>query len=317
MTQTLVDRVLANGDRLYNSGNLDAALAEFSRATLLAPNSATAFMKCGTTYLKKASENGAGKEFKEDARRNYAKAVELDPALAAAHYGLGAACFKLGDYTAAIKAYEAAIKIDENFVAAYSELGECLFLIGKNPEASLQYEKIISLSTPAAENLKGEAYRRLGTILANDNRNEEALNKYELAQQAGLRDSVIFYNLGVALQKLDRLDEAISNYKEAIKFNDPKTKYAAHNNVGRIYDRLYKDDEALQAFEIAAAEGSTHMAFALNNWGNVLIRLRRYSEAWEKYEESIKCNCDYAKAHYNRAFLLWQQGKHKEAKKAW
>lgn len=307
---TLVDRVLAKGDQLYESGDYDAALAEYSRATLLAPDSAIAFEKCGHTYL--AKDNCA-----EDARRHFQKAVELDPRRATAHHGLGRAVSKLKDPEAAVKAFEAAIASDNTFADAYYELGEALYKLKKFDEAGEQYERLISLSTPAAEAIKGMAFNRWGATLVMRRRPQDALSKYELAYEAGLRLPNLFHNWAVALRRLDRIEEAIAKYKEAIERDHDGKLYATHNNLGRIYDELYKDDEALKEFQLAAREGSDYPAIALNNWGNVLLRLRRYSEALEKYQESIKCDPNYTKAYYNRAFLLWQQGKHKEAKKAW
>lgn len=307
---TLLDRVLANGDRLFAAGEYDAALAEYLRATLLAPDSAIAFEKCGHTYLAKD-------KCEEDARRNFQRAVELDRSRTTAHHGLGLAVAKLRDFEAAVKAFEAAISSDNTFVDAYYELGEALFTLEKYDEAGQQYERLISLSIPAAETLKPKAYNRWGATLVMRHRPQEALSKYELAYEAGLRVPNLFHNWGVALRRLDRIEEAIAKYKQAIELDHDGKLYATHNNLGRIYDELYKDDEALKEFELAARDGSDYPAIALNNWGNVLLRLRRYSEALEKYQESIKRDENYTKAYYNRAYLLWQQGKHKEAKKAW
>lgn len=309
MDSSVVENALRAGDKEYEAGHYDAAISEYSRATLLDPSDATAFFKCGKTFF--AQDNF------EDARNNYVKAAHLDTNMAEANFGLGLALAKLGDHASAVNAFEAATVTDQTFAEAYYELGDALYNSGNHQKAARKYEKVISLQGPAAEVLRGKAFHSLGVTLILDGKDEEGLEKFKSAHDAGLRDPLLFHNMGATLRRLGRTDEAIAKYKEAIERDDQGKLSATHNNLGMIYDSLYKDEAAIEEFKLATREGSDHAAKAFNNWGNVLLRLRKYSEALEKYHQSIKLDADYAKAYYNKAYTLWQQGKHKESRRAW
>jgi tetratricopeptide (TPR) repeat protein len=314
----VTERALSDGEYFYLAGRHEEALREFERATQLDPNCTAAFVKCGNAFF-------ALNNF-EDARRSYLKAVSLDLHNADAHYRLGRTLYKLKDAEGAAKEFEAAAAIDAAFVDAHYWLGEAFYTLGKYQEAGLKYERVISLEGAPAEAPRGEAYYRAlrgkayhswGQTLVLRKKYEEALAKYRSAYESGLRDRQLFHNWGVALHALGRTAEAVEKYKEAVARDRKGDMYATHNNLGRIYDALYQDEDALREFELATSAGSSHAAVAYNNWGNVLLRLRRYNEALEQYLKSIEHDPDYAKAYYNKAYMLWQQGKHKEARRAW
>lgn len=305
----VMESALRDGDLYYQSGRYEEALKEYERATLLDPTCAAAFLRCGQAFF-------ALNEF-EDARRCFLKAVSLDPVDADAHYRLGLSLAKLNALKDALAEFEAATTIDANFADAYYHQGETLYELEGHQEAVLKYEKVVSLKSAAAKSLYGKAYYGWGITLIRLKEYEECLAKCQSAYDSGLRDWQLFHIWAVALNECGQRDKAIDKYKEAIKHGEGQDVSAAHNNLGRIYDALYKDEDALKEFELGTCDGSRYAAAAYNNWGNVLLRLRRYSEALDKYHKSIERDSEYAKAYYNKAYTLWQQGKHKEARRAW
>lgn len=306
---SVTEDALRNGDYFSELGRYEEALKEYERAALLDPICASAFLKCGNAFFELNNY--------EDARRNYLSAISLDFGTADAHFRLGLTLSKLGDPANAAKEFEAATTIDAAFADAHFRLGETLYTLGHHQQAGLKYEKVISLKDVVAAALHGKAYHSWGQTLVLQKQYEEGLAKYQLAYESGLRDKELFHNWGVVLNALGLTQDAIAKYKEAIERDEKVELHATHNNLGRIYDTLYKDEEALKEFELATRDGSKYAAAAYNNWGNVLLRLRRYNEALEKYHKSIEHDPDYAKAYYNKAYMLWQQGKHKEARRAW
>ena len=88
--------------------------------------------------------------------------------------------------------------------------------------------------------------------------------------------SLVYNNLGTALYAEEKNEEAISNYKKAIKLNPMHVK--AHYNLG-----------------IA------------------LFAKKKYEEAISHYKMAIKLNPNFTNAHYNLGIVLAQRGEMKEA----
>ena len=71
---------------------------------------------------------------------------------------------------------------------------------------------------------------------------------YSMQKSADLapNDSQAHLNIGIALKKLGRLDEAEVSYSQAI---DIKPDFAeAHNNLGNVLKQLGRLDEAIESF---------------------------------------------------------------------
>ena len=77
---------------------------------------------------------------------------------------------------------------------------------------------------------------------------EEAERHYRLALQENPEHSTAAFNLGIALEDLGRLADAIEAYRRALAA-DPKLA-DAHFNVARLYDRMGKRAAALRHLSI-------------------------------------------------------------------
>ncbi len=73
-----------------------------------------------------------------------------------------------------------------------------------------------------------------------------ALADFEQALKADKKDYRIFFQIGVAQQKLNNNDEAINNFKEAIKANPDYD--ASYTNLGNIYYSMGKYQDAIDNF---------------------------------------------------------------------
>jgi len=112
-------------------------------------------------------------------------------------------------------------------------------------------------------------------------------------------------NLGVALDKQGRHDEAIRHYREALDINPGWAK--AHYNLGLVKAGQGKFAEAIEAYSesirLKPNSPKTH-----NNMANALLSLDRVDSAIEHYFEAIKARPDYANAHSNLGIALTRQG---------
>ena len=115
-------------------------------------------------------------------------------------------------------------------------------------------------------------------------------------------DPEAHFNLGLALDKLGRLDEAAACYRRAIEI---KLDYAdAHNNLGSVLTILKRPDEAIASIYRALALDPMH-ALAHYNLGNALSFISGLEEAaCECYRRAIAIKPDHAESHGNLGAML-------------
>lgn len=114
-----VNRGIAHED----SGSLDEALKDYSRAIELRPQRSDTYINRGLVYGKKGERLRAIEDF--------TRAIELNPSDALAYNNRGLAYRQTGDFAQALKDFEAALKINpglgavyHNMSIVYSEAGE-------------------------------------------------------------------------------------------------------------------------------------------------------------------------------------------------
>ncbi len=109
------------------------------------------------------------------------------------------------------------------------------------------------------------------------------------------------YNLGVVLQQLGRLDEALVSYDRAVAL---KPDFAeAYCNRGNVLKDLKRLDEALASYDRAVAL-KPDFAKAYCNRGIVLRDLKRLDEALVSHDRAVALKPDFAKAYCNRGIVL-------------
>jgi tetratricopeptide (TPR) repeat protein len=116
--------------------------------------------------------------------------------------------------------------------------------------------------------------------------------------------------MGLALADQGNLEEAIAYYKQALQI---KPGFAeGHNNLGNALVAQGKVQEAIahyaEALRVYPGYASAH-----NNWGNALVAQGKVQEAIAHYAEALRVYPSYASAHNNWGNALAVQGKLQEA----
>src|SRR4029453_9707773 len=139
----------------------------------------------------------------EDARRAFARAVDLNPGLASARFDLGITLVALGRVNDALDAYQEALRLESTFVPAMVNIGVELSKLRR-------YDAAISYLQRAIRTAPGFALAHLdlGVVLAEQGRQQEALIALEKAARLSPDDVAVkqaladtHYNIGVKLDQ--------------------------------------------------------------------------------------------------------------------
>jgi tetratricopeptide (TPR) repeat protein len=189
---------------------------------------------------------------------------------------------------------------------------EVLFFAGMNLTLNGDHKKAISLLTEAAERNARDAEARFysGYARSRLNRYEEALVDYQEAVRIAPDYVDALNNLGSVFGKLGRVQEAVDAYSRAINL---KPDYGlAHNNLGAAYYDLGRYEEAIVAYkrslELLPQASTTHY-----NLGVAYSKLGRYRDAVESFKKAVELDPNYAEAHNGLGTAFHKMGRIQES----
>jgi|GEM_PF-3805091 len=142
---------LKRGDARAAKGDLDGAIADYTKAIELKPDYAEAYNNRGIAWVDKGEYDKAIEDF--------SRAVELKPDLAQAYYNRGNAWANKGEYDRAIEDYTKAIELKPDYAAAYNNRGFARAEMGDLNGAIADYTKAVELNPQDARayNNRGNA----------------------------------------------------------------------------------------------------------------------------------------------------------------
>jgi tetratricopeptide (TPR) repeat protein len=150
----------------------------------------------------------------------------------------------------------------------------------------------------------------LGDALGMQGRTDEAIAQYRQALRLQPDYVDAHNNLGLALAQAGQSAQAIAEFREALRIN-PDFKNP-HNNLGDALAQAGKTDEAIEEYR-QALRIDPEFAEAHYNLGKVLAREGRTDDAIAEYRAAVGINPDYADAQNNLGIALAQRGQTGEA----
>ena len=150
----------------------------------------------------------------------------------------------------------------------------------------------------------------LGVALQKAGRVQEAIVHYEEALRAAPDDATAHYNLGTALEEAGRVPEAIAHWEQAVQIRPDFVE--AHDNLGVALVHSGRVPEAIAHYE-QALRIKPDFARSHYNLGVALTRLGKATEAIGHFEQALRINPDYAEAHGNLGVALERAGRVPEA----
>jgi protein O-GlcNAc transferase len=353
-----VDRRAAQGwiDRgiaAEGAGKAGEALECYRKAIALDAGSAPAHYNLALAYLETGQAAQAEAEFRE--------ALRLGGAFPEAWVGLADALETLGRDQDALAALDTAIGQREHYLGAQFNASVLLRKMGRLEAAQARLREIdLAALYPSADRhaeLESVArqlirvwpdyalgWKALGTVLALQQRFEEAVPALHEALKGLPGDPETHNTLGAALHALGRSAEAEADLRRALGF--APAYYEAHVNLGRVALALGRPAEAeaslRRALELKPDDCQAHNTLgiflqeqgrpaeaaenfrkaieldpdyliAFNNLGNALKDLGRFSEAEASYRRALELKPDFHQAHNNLGIVLQEIGRSSEA----
>ncbi|KIM00102.1 TPR repeat-contatining protein [Paramagnetospirillum magnetotacticum MS-1] len=235
------------------------------------------------------------------------RAVELAPGLAEAHAALGLVLSKTRQFPEARASLERAVKLNPGLGMAWMHLGEVLSVLPDQAQAAVDALRRASGLMPRDP----RPLNALAGALMGYQRYDDAIGAYRaataLASEPNLAD--MLNNMGVALERLERRDEAVPVIRAASLIRPDSA--AIQDNLGNALLGTARAEEAEACHRRALALGAKG-AETWSNLGNALHRQGRLDEADAAYRRAIQINPEGPKFHTNLALNLLLSGRMEE-----
>ncbi len=152
-----------------------------------------------------------------------------------------------------------------------------------------------------------------GKALQAQERPIEALKYWEAVLGRTSDSYQVWFNFGITLFELNRLDEALQAFNHALSINPSSVE--SLNNKGLLLVRLKRPQEAVKAYSEAVAFDNQYFN-AWFNLGNLLLALKRYSKALAVFKKCIEIDKSSAKSWNNLGIVLGSLQRYSEATEA-
>jgi tetratricopeptide (TPR) repeat protein len=233
-----------------------------------------AYVKGRRAYLQ------GGQEGNEGAAELFARAVEIDPTFAVAHYHLGLAHLALGNRWKGAAQFRAATQVDPTLPEPLKALGDLFMLSPRRlyDQAIEAYAKALALRPHYADAQVG-----LGDAKAAKGEHEAAIGHYQKALALDPLNARVHFSLGkIYYGEKGLYYEAVNAYKKAIELDGYFLD--ARMGLGEIYEEkgLYKDaiGEYKKVIEADPKHTGAHYNLAL---AYEKVDVKEAIAQWERY----------------------------------
>jgi tetratricopeptide (TPR) repeat protein len=181
-----------------------------------------------------------------DADKWFTKAVEWNPGDPLGWYYLGRTKYNENRFDEAIAAFQQCLKLDPRNVKAEDNLGLSYEGLAQTDQAMAAYRTAISWQTDSLAKDSGPLLN-LGSLLADNDRTEEALPYLLDAAAISLRDYRVHRQLGKAYTHMSQLEKARTELEKAVELAPEDA--PVHYMLGQVYQKLGLAEKARQEHE--------------------------------------------------------------------
>jgi len=180
----------------------------------------------------------------DEAAKEFAEAIRLNPGSAKAHLNLGSLLTTKGELDQAENHFEQALRIEPKNAEYHSGYAYLLDQLGRKDQAASECETAIRLAPKSAQ-----AHYGYGAFLEKNGQPEEAIAKYRQTLHLDPAHVDAHIDLGSLLLEEGELTEAQEHFAKASELN-PKLAQP-HNYLGKVLMREGNISQAIAQFEEA------------------------------------------------------------------
>jgi len=287
------DTYLRLGDLHAKLGQDEAALEQYLQAVQVNPDYLEATVKVGAVYLRTNRHLDAASWFN--------RAAQANDRLLTAYVGLAVAQRAAGQSKQAATTVETARNLEPNSVLLFSEMaGLQLKASGSDTQQHQtgqnspgQYD----LGSPAAEALLNKQIAR-----------------HQRALQRSPNNAELHYRLGMLLRQQGRLDEAIQSYRQAVLINPVYSQ--ALLKMGLAIQEQGRQDEAIQVLSrsLQVNQEDIELHYRL---GLLFCQRAQFELTVEQFQHKMRDKGVNVEVHANLALALQNMGLIDEAAATW
>lgn len=305
--------------------NVDSARVCYQRAAEIAPGEARNWASLAYTYKIEGNL--------ELAEKYYQRAIELDNTSYFAANGLGNIYSQTGRDSLAIKYYRRALELRPdrymaafNLASLYRKLGDnatadslmdgieggkeiprpvvllrrgrVFIEQGKLDSAKIRFQRAVALDG----NLTA-AWAGLGEVYLRQDSTAKALEILRLVVSESVPGWTLLNNMGLAWERLQQPDSAITYYRMAVRAAPDSAQSAV--NLAVLLNSRGDRDEAIALLKQVVEKQPGNFP-ALRNLGNWLTLGHQYEKAASYYAQALEANPGDAVTHYNLGRLYLQ-----------
>ena len=311
--------------KIYDDqGAYDLAIDEYKETIKLNPQNYEAFNALGKIYYRQKEYEKAETQFaaairikndfvqgyfniattqnrlnkKSDSKKNYKKAIDLDPTYFGAVANLGNLYFYEQDYENALTYFLKAVKLDDRY--KYRELiGESYMGLNQPDNAIDAFSASIAINPKQTDEDKEaavQAYIYIADIEKNRGHFKESLDYVNKGMALDNRNPTLYNISGYDKNKLGNNDAAIEDYKKTISL-DPGYIYA-YINLSKLYNEVGQYDDAIKTAQKGISVDRKQYQL-YNNLGDSLQKNKDYREAISVYKNGISLNPSVQDMQFN------------------
>ncbi|MCZ6886138.1 MAG: tetratricopeptide repeat protein [Alphaproteobacteria bacterium] len=287
---------LQHATRLHREGRLKAALARYKSILKQDPRNFDALFFCAMAQVQS--------DRPQDAKRSLDRALKIRPRDLGALNALGNVLRALGRQEQAVNSYQATIaESDDHFEALYN-LGNTLVELGRFDEAVEPLARSVAVKPDWTEACLSLANAQ---TLAGDW--EGALASLDRVQGTAAAADVDYLR-GNVFKQMDRFDEAVVSYRDAISLRPDFVEALVDLGVCLVALAAYSD--AIDCYQTALAR-MPNSPIIFNNMGTAQAAMGHHEKAVENFRKALAADPGYVEAHFNLALSLIALGDHEEA----
>jgi tetratricopeptide (TPR) repeat protein len=134
---------------------------------------------------------------------------------------------------------------------------------------------------------------------------QKALAIYSEANIKAPKNAETLFKMGYVLAQQNRDDEAMEYYKDALEL-DPHNTYI-HQAMASLYRKMGEFASARNHLNASLEIDKTN-PITYYNYGNLLVDMKHFDEAKEMYKKAIELDADFKEAQEELAKIEEQQG---------